>query len=1224
MRIDRLDLTAFGPFTEVSLDLSAGARGLHVVFGPNEAGKSSALRAIAQLFRGIPHQSTDDFVHKYNKIRIGALLRGEDGDAVGLVRRKGVKQTLMGPDGAPVADRILVSLLGGTPAEEFTRRFVLDHDELVAGGRDLVEGRGELGRALFAAGGGGLARVGDVRRGLEKEAEGLFLPRGSKPTINADLTELERFRKELRDKALPSSDWVRHDTALREAQERREEIEADREVAERERNRLLRIAEAVGPVARRLEVLEELSRLAGAPRLSSDFGRRLGEARSMLPSSRRADADTRRRLKELSTERDRLEVPQPLLDHAEAIESLHSRLGRVRQADADRERLEVERDRLASEVREALLDLGRDPAETSEILSKNDDRALGALRVTKIDRASLDDLIARFASIPQALEAARKARDELDGRRLGIAARQAAIGQEQDLSALRKAIKEARQAGDLDGSIREAREALERDEDRASTLLDALGFWSGPIEGIDGLAVPSVESVEDAHSRFEAIDREAADLARQQGEAEAADRSAGSDLERLRLEGDVPTEEGLTAVRKGRDSAWRRLRTSWDDTLADTFEAHSRAADEAADRLRREADRVASRARLLAERARLAELQDDLARRIASVESRREQASKEWSNLWRRLGVTSPGEPRTMLAWLRKQGELARLASGIREARKRLKRSEEQSRALRQTLAKGLLAAGDSDGDPEEPLADRLDRAERAMAEARSKAEERARLLAERERLDDQRPALEQAVGEALGRHDDWQRGWAKALARFGLPAEAPTAALSAVLTRSAELFDRIEKARARRRDSEALAAEVSAFAAEVQALVARVAPDLLGPTTPTGAWPSRPWGFDDPGLARSATAAAVFLPETRANPQTEAEDLDARPDLAATLASELYQRLRKAQSARQTFEHLTEQIDKQKEEAHSARSEVQSLRETLAALRREARLDEDHADDDDEQGLTLALASDGRRRERESQRDAIEETLRKLAAGVPLEAFAREVAEADPDALAPRIDRLTERIGELQRDSNEVNQTIGRESSELARMKGGSDAAEISQHAESLRAKIKADLEQYTRLRLAAAVLRAGMERYRKKAQGPVLERATATFARLTLGSFQELRIDHDDRDEPVLRAIRPDGEIVGVEGMSLGTADQLFLALRLATLETFLDRHEPLPIIIDDILIQFDDARAAATLEVLAGLSSRTQILLFTHHAHLIDLARDRVAPGVLFTHALPGRPT
>ena len=57
----------------------------------------------------------------------------------------------------------------------------------------------------------------------------------------------------------------------------------------------------------------------------------------------------------------------------------------------------------------------------------------------------------------------------------------------------------------------------------------------------------------------------------------------------------------------------------------------------------------------------------------------------------------------------------------------------------------------------------------------------------------------------------------------------------------------------------------------------------------------------------------------------------------------------------------------------------------------------------------------------------------------------------------------------------------------------------------------------------------------------------------------------------------------------------------LRLAALDRYLEEHEPMPLILDDLLITFDDERAIAILPQLAALAKRTQICLFTHHQHL-----------------------
>src|SRR6185437_3993247 len=96
------------------------------------------------------------------------------------------------------------------------------------------------------------------------------------------------------------------------------------------------------------------------------------------------------------------------------------------------------------------------------------------------------------------------------------------------------------------------------------------------------------------------------------------------------------------------------------------------------------------------------------------------------------------------------------------------------------------------------------------------------------------------------------------------------------------------------------------------------------------------------------------------------------------------------------------------------------------------------------------------------------------------------------------------------------------------------------------------------------------------------------------------------DDHDNVQLAGTRDDGRRVAVAGMSTGTADQLYLALRVAAVEDYLDHAEPMPFIADDLFINFDDKRATAGFRVLAELAKKTQVLFFTHHEHLLEVAR------------------
>lgn len=147
---------------------------------------------------------------------------------------------------------------------------------------------------------------------------------------------------------------------------------------------------------------------------------------------------------------------------------------------------------------------------------------------------------------------------------------------------------------------------------------------------------------------------------------------------------------------------------------------------------------------------------------------------------------------------------------------------------------------------------------------------------------------------------------------------------------------------------------------------------------------------------------------------------------------------------------------------------------------------------------------------------------------------------------------------------------------------------------------------ERYVRVKTSAILLRWAIDRYRREKQAPLLKRAGQLFQVMTAGSFTSLRVDFDDQDNAHLTGVRPDESVVPVSGMSTGTADQLYLALRVASIEDYLERAQALPFVADDLFINFDNDRAAAGFRLLGQLAEKTQVLFLTHHQHLVDLAK------------------
>jgi len=225
VKLARLYLKAYGAFSDRSLDFSDGAN-FHVIYGPNEAGKSTTLRALTGLLFGIEDRTVDNFVHQYPHLRVGATLITEQGARLSVMRRKARKQTLFALDEAtgteltdqPLSDESLSQMLGGLDEALYHSLFGLDLDGLTQGSEALLSGKGEIGQSLFEAA-AGMSSLQQLLAHLDGEASNLFRPRASSSVIHIAIRELEEKRKLARDAMVRTSAWDQADRTNRHAEE---------------------------------------------------------------------------------------------------------------------------------------------------------------------------------------------------------------------------------------------------------------------------------------------------------------------------------------------------------------------------------------------------------------------------------------------------------------------------------------------------------------------------------------------------------------------------------------------------------------------------------------------------------------------------------------------------------------------------------------------------------------------------------------------------------------------------------------------------------------------------------------------------------------------------------------------------------------------------------------------------------------------------------------------
>jgi uncharacterized protein YhaN len=711
--------------------------------------------------------------------------------------------------------------------------------------------------------------------------------------------------------------------------------------------------------------------------------------------------------------------------------------------------------------------------------------------------------------------------------------------------------------------------------------LSRQALWSGALEELERLSLPSFETIDKFEKKLAEAEAEVSKLKTAMGEGETELLEIQGKIESMRLEQEVPTEEDLDDARRLREEGWTLVRKAWEQgeesaeaverfaesvqstgILADAYELSVQRADEVADRLRREADRVATKAKLLADQQTGKALVERLKKQLEEATRELGEANGAWAALWEPAGI-SPLSPREMRAWCQDLRAIAEEVAGIRDRKVKADSLGSEIESHRNELAQCQRALSEKPAEEKETLSNLISKAKKVIKRHEDLARKSEQLLSDKK-------ARERDVQEVRSRAEkteealtQWQDNWEEAVRPMGLGRDAVPAQANAVLDELKELSDKIREADVLQKRIQGIDRDAEVFKRKLIELADRVARDLK----------------------------------------------DLTPE---QLAAELNVRLKRARSAKTKQEGLEGEQKKHSKKLEQAEETISEIGAQLSGMCEEAGCSSYTE-------LPEAERRSLKRLEMEEELEELENQLRKLSGGATVDEFVAEAERVDPDGIEAQIEHLGEQIEELGEEKSELDQGIGSERTVLAGMDGSAAAAELAEERQRILGRLETDVEHYTRLRLASAVLTQAIERYREKHQGPILRRTNELFLHLTLGSFEGVRVEFDEQGEPVLVGVRAGGkELVGVEGMSDGSTDQLYLALRLASLEAYLENNEPMPFIVDDILIKFDNERATATLQVLAELSKKTQIVFFTYHRHLVDLAEANIESSILLKHA------
>lgn len=777
MRLRRLDLTRYGKFTDHSIDFGAARSGspdLHIVYGLNEAGKSTTFAAYLDLLYGIDTRSTYNFLHPYTTMKVGARLEFDGGEHE-LARLKLRTGSLVDDRGQPVNEALLAGALGGIGREAYRTMFSLDDQSLKDGGNAIIQSKGELGELLFSAS-SGLAGLSRSLVTAADEASAIYRKRSS----STKLAELKRALDGLKSERNAIDTLASAYSALKEAHDKADAAygATARDLAETKtrHQELTRLLGAL-PAAR------ELARLSADVAGLGDLPRPPAEWFALLPQLSRDET----RLTAVLDIADRAarqladEIEAIALDGQAATIAAHMDMldqGRVRylaaESDLPKRRLALaEQDGVLARLLADLEQAGH--AEPEALLLPAS--VIGVVR----------DLIEKRSGVEAELAAAERelVRIKENLERLsaaGSGAQNASLTDPTQIGRIETAL------GRLTGSDLAARLAVEertlgQTRRAEENQFGQLAPWTGDAEALRGTASAEARQIESWRGQATALERRIADH-------EGRLRDLGTEQMRLKARlaaftaGGPIDDSEAARLRTERDTAWQAHLATLDLATAKTFEARMRQDDTlSAERLSR-AQELAELRQLRqseAETAACIERQSDL---LAEAQDEHDTLASKIAGLLpdalnHRLGATdgiAALEP-----WMTRRSAALAAWDNLRQA-------EDAVEALRAELEKhgAALAASLSEAGIETdhlPLADLMRVAGDALSA--SKAERTARLAHEKALDDLQRDVRERERDrlQAEAKATAWDRDWAQALSRTWFADKAGSiAAVRAIL----------------------------------------------------------------------------------------------------------------------------------------------------------------------------------------------------------------------------------------------------------------------------------------------------------------------------------------------------------------------------------------------------------------------------------------------------------
>ncbi|KQT48165.1 hypothetical protein ASG47_07280 [Devosia sp. Leaf420] len=777
MRLRRLDLTRYGKFTDRTIDFgpapTSGAD-LHIIFGLNEAGKSTALSGYLDLLFGIEERSRYNFLHEYASMRVGGVLEA-DGLERSFLRTKQRSNSLFDADNQPVAEVALSAHLAGLSRDSYGHMFSLDDETLEDGGKAILESKGDLGKLLFTAS-AGLSGASETLQSLEVEADSIYRKHAQGTALAVLKKRLAELKAERDAIDTQGSKYESLEAERIEATEKYDQALAEHAVMVARREAILKLLRALPMLAdhrRKAEILSTMPTLPTPPKTWT------GSVAEMLVQEADIAARLAANTAELERLRDRLSDlvgDDLIITVSERINALGDRKARHVAAGLDLPARRSELKILDEAVAVNLAALGR--------TGHQDPRGL------LIPAATMGVVRGLFEQRTSLSAAISSARDELALAAVALEAAKERVAEERAVPAASRARLEAlRSKIAQSGLAQERRQTIKRLEDCTlewQTSSMRLRPWTGDGESLASSAVPNKQQISSWRNSSADLRSRRTVLADQISSHDATIRELLGRREAFDANGKIPDDAEALRVRVARDTAWKAHRQDLLPQSADVFAETLREDDAVSAARSQNARALEERRATLASLAVAESSKASVKRELDAIDEEQGaivRAMRQSTSLGRlSLDLVDPEHLLSAIEEIvvaREESLDAFTRAGA--AKSSLTRVEGEIVQFRSDIIEALARVGltaDTSGSLEEVVA----LAETFLTrQAKLDAEhtEALRTLAERE---EELAARKRAVDTAMRREEEWVEAITNALAATWLQRGLPAAAIGGVL----------------------------------------------------------------------------------------------------------------------------------------------------------------------------------------------------------------------------------------------------------------------------------------------------------------------------------------------------------------------------------------------------------------------------------------------------------